>query len=112
MKIGKIHYPKEKKKPKFEEIESFLDGKKSQKWDDWEVMKDSSKALHWKPVLNKRGNIHHREEKVETCFRLVVIKNEKKRQRILVLTNEFELSAKEIADYYRKRWDIEVFLDS
>ena len=25
------------------------------------------------------------------------------------LTNEFELSAKEIADYYRKRWDIEVF---
>ena len=61
--------------------------------------------------MNKRGNIHHREEKVETCFRLVVIKNEK-RQRILVLTNEFELSAKEIADYYRKRWDIEVFLDS
>ncbi|MFN8363281.1 MAG: transposase [Cloacibacterium normanense] len=30
----------------------------------------------------------------------------------MVLTNEFELSAKEIADYYRKRWDIEVFLDS
>ena len=25
------------------------------------------------------------------------------------MTNEFELSAKEIADYYRKRWDIEVF---
>ena len=27
--------------------------------------------------MNKRGNIHHSEEKVETCFRLVVIKNEK-----------------------------------
>ena len=25
------------------------------------------------------------------------------------MTNEFELSAKEIADYYRKRWDISVF---
>lgn len=93
-----------------EEIESFLDGKKSQKWDDWEVMKDSKVKLYTgKPVLNKRGNIHHREEKVETCFRLVVIKNEKKDKEFWFLTNEFELSAKEIADYYRKRWDIEVF---
>ena len=76
---------------------------KISKWDDWEVMKDSKiKVYTGKPVLNKRGNIHHREEKVETCFRLVVIKTKKKRQRILVLTNEFELSAKEIADYCQK----------
>ena len=99
-----------KENRKFEEIESFLDEKKSQKWDDWEVMKDSKVKLYTgKPVLNKRGNIHHREEKVETCFRLVVIKNEKKDKEFWFLTNEFELSAKEIADYYRKRWDIEVF---
>lgn len=99
-----------KENRKFEEIESFLDGKKSQKWDDWEVMKDSKVKLYTgKTVLNKRGNIHHREEKVETCFRLVVIKNEKKDKEFWFLTNEFELSAKEIADYYRKRWDIEVF---
>lgn len=99
-----------KENRKFEEIESFLDGKKSQKWDDWEVMKDSKVKLYTgKPVLNKRRNIHHREEKVETCFRLVVIKNEKKDKEFWFLTNEFELSAKEIADYYRKRWDIEVF---
>lgn len=25
------------------------------------------------------------------------------------LTNDFELTAKEVADYYRRRWDIEVF---
>lgn len=99
-----------KENRKFEEIGSFLDGKKSQKWDDWEVMKDSKVKLYTgKPVLNKRGNIHHCEEKVETCFRLVVIKNEKKDKEFWFLTNEFELSAKEIADYYRKRWDIEVF---
>ena len=42
-------------------------------------MKDSKVKLYTgKPVLNKRGNIHHREEKVETCFRLVVIKTKKK----------------------------------
>jgi IS4 transposase len=53
--------------------------------------------------------VHHREEKVETQFRLVVIRNEKIKKEFWFLTNEFELTAKEIADYYRKRWDIEVF---
>jgi IS4 transposase len=40
---------------------------------------------------------------------LVIIKNEKTNKEFWFLTNEFELSAKEITDYYRKRWDIEVF---
>ena len=99
-----------KENRKFEEIESFLDGKKPQKWDDWEVVKDSKVKLYTgKPIQNKRGNLHYREEKVETHFRLVVIKNEKQSKEFWFLTNEFELSAKEITDYYRKRWDIEVF---
>lgn len=42
-------------------------------------------------------------------FRLVVIKNENQNKEMWFLTNEFELSAKEIYDYYRKKWDIEVF---
>src|SRR5690606_40651798 len=64
-----------KENRKFEEIESFLDGKKPQKWDDWEVVKDSKVKLYTgKPIQNKRGNLHYREEKVETHFRLVVIK--------------------------------------
>src|SRR5690554_1271071 len=98
-----------KENRKFEEIESFLDGKKPQKWDDWEVVKDSKVKLYTgKPIQNKRGNLHYREEKVETHFRLVVIKNEKQSKEFWFLTNEFELS-KEITDYYKKRWDIEVF---
>lgn len=99
-----------KENRKFEEIESFLDDKKNQKWDDWEVVKDSKVKLYTgKPIQNKRGNLHYREEIVETCFRLVVIKNEKANKEFWFLSNEFDLSAKEIADYYRKRWDIEVF---
>lgn len=98
-----------KENRKFEELESFLDEKK-QKWDDWELIKDSKVKLYTgKPILNKRGNIHHREEKVETDFRLVIIKNEITSKEFWFLTNEFELSAKEISDYYKKRWDIEVF---
>ena len=99
-----------KENRKFEEIESFLETGNPVKWDDWEVIKDSKVKLYTgKPIQNKRGNIHHREEKVETGFRLVVIKNEKTGKGFWFITNEFELSAKEISDYYRKRWDIEVF---
>lgn len=99
-----------REKRKFEEITSFIETKIPVKWDDWEVIKDSKVKLYTgKPIQNKRGNIHHREEKVETDFRLVVIKNEKTGKEFWFITNEFELSAKEISDYYRKRWDIEVF---
>lgn len=100
-----------KENRKFEEVESFQNTENNpQKWDDWEVLKDSKVKLYTgKPILNKRGNIHYREELVETEFRLVVIKNEKTNKEFWFLTNEFELSSKEIADYYRKRWDIEVF---
>ena len=99
-----------KENRKFEEIESFLKNSKLSKWDDWEILKDSKVKLYTGiPVQNKRGNVHHREEKVETQFRLVVIRNEKIKKEFWFLTNEFELTAKEIADYYRKRWDIEVF---
>ena len=95
---------------KFEEIESFLDEKESPKWDDWEVLKDSKVKLYTgSPVQNKRGKLHYRQEKVETLFRLVVIRNKKTNKEFWFLTNEFKLSAKEISDYYRKRWDIEVF---
>ena len=99
-----------KENRKFEEVESLLETEKPLQWDGWEVIKDSRVKLYTgKPIQNKRGNLHYREEKVETNFRLIVIKNQKANKEFWFLTNEFELSAKEIADYYRKRWDIEVF---
>jgi Transposase DDE domain len=91
-----------KENRKFEEIESFLKTENPIKWDDWEVIKDSKVKLYTgKPIQNKRGNIHHREEKVETNFRLMVIRNEKTNTEFWFLTNEFELSVKEISDYYK-----------
>ncbi len=99
-----------KENRKFEETESLLETEKPLKWEDWEVLKDSKVKLYTgKPIQNKRGNLHYREEKVETDFRLIVIRNENTDKEFWFLTNDFELSAKEIADYYRKRWDIEVF---
>lgn len=99
-----------KENRKFEEIESFLKPESPVEWDGWKVIKDSKVKLYTgKPIWNKRGNIHHREEKVETLFRLMVIKNEKTDKEFWFITNEFECSAREISDYYRKRWDTEVF---
>lgn len=61
-------------------------------------------------VKNKKGNQHVKEELVDTPFRLIVAqsKSEKDKQYCF-LTNDFCLSAKEIAMAYRRRWDIEVF---
>ena len=99
-----------KENRKIEELGSFIEPGNIQKWDGWELIKDSKVKLYTgKPIQNKRGNLHYREELVTTTFRLVVIKNEKQNKEFWFLTNEFEISAKEISDYYRKRWDIEVF---
>ncbi|WP_449387048.1 IS4 family transposase [Chryseobacterium lineare] len=99
-----------KENRKFEEVASFLNSEYEQKWDDWHVAKDSKVKLYTKATPeNNPKNIHYHNGKVETEFRLVVIRNRKTNKELWFSTNEFELTPKEIADYYRKRWDIEVF---
>lgn len=61
-------------------------------------------------VNNKQGNIHYREVLIEEPFRLLVAQSKsEEKEEYWFVTNDFELSAKEITDDYRKRWDIEVF---
>lgn len=50
-----------------------------------------------------------RYKKVETPFRLIQAYNTKTGEPITFLTNIEELSASEIAEIYKQRWDIEVF---
>ncbi len=75
------------------------------------LLKDSLVYLYTgKPINNKRGNIHYREELVEEPFRLIIAKSkEDESKEYWFITNELKLSAKEITDWYRRRWDIEVF---
>lgn len=75
------------------------------------LIKDSKVQLYTgKPIKNKKGNIHYREELVETPFRLIVAKTKTKDSKeFWFITNDFELAAKEITQAYRRRWDIEVF---
>jgi hypothetical protein len=100
-----------KENRKHQEIESLI--KEGQDLDigDNLLIKDSIVNLYTGiPINNKRGNIHYREEKLENQFRLVIVKNKENPEKIFwFITNDFELTAKEVADYYRRRWDIEVF---
>ncbi len=61
------------------------------------------------PIQNKRGNTHYKEELIDADFRLVIVQSKKDEKQYWLLTNDFELNAKEIAEAYRRRWDIEVF---
>jgi hypothetical protein len=100
-----------KENRKHREIESLIKEDQNLDIGDNLLIKDSIVNLYTGiPVNNKRGNIHHREEKIENQFRLVIVKNKEQPQKIFwFITNDFELTAKEVADYYRRRWDIEVF---
>lgn len=61
-------------------------------------------------VNNKQGNIHYREVLIEEPFRILVAQSKsEEKDEYWFVTNDFELTPKEITDAYRKRWDIEVF---
>ena len=98
-----------KENRKFVELDSFL----TEDLDLGEstLIRDSKVQLYTGvPIQNKRGNINYREELVDTSFRLVVVESKlEEGKQFWFLTNDFELSAKEIAQAYRRRWDIEVF---
>jgi transposase len=93
------------------EIESLIKENQDLDIGDNLLIKDSIINLYTGvPIINKRGNKNYREEKVENRFRLVIVKNKEQSEKYFwFITNDFELSAKEVADYYRRRWDIEVF---
>lgn len=61
------------------------------------------------PIQNKRGNKHYREELIEADFRLIIVQSKVDAKDYWLLTNDFDLTANEIAYIYRRRWDIEVF---
>lgn len=100
-----------KENRKYIELESFLTQNQDLDLGESTLIRDSKIHLYTGiPIKNKKGNIHYREELVEVPFRLIIAesKNESGKQ-YWFLTNNFELSAKEIAQAYRRRWDIEVF---
>lgn len=63
----------------------------------------------WVEVINKNGKISKISELVEEDFRVIRFRPDGKKEDILLITNITDLSADEIAEMYKRRWDIEVF---
>lgn len=100
-----------KENRKYVELDSFMTENQDLDLGESTLIKDSKVQLYTGiPTKNRKGNIHYREELVETPFRLIIVKSKlEESKKFWLLTNDFELSAKEIAQAYRRRWDIEVF---
>ena len=75
------------------------------------LVKDSMVNLYTGiPINNKKGKIHYRQELVNVPFRLIIAQSkEDSKKQFWFITNDFDLTAKEVAQDYRRRWDIEVF---
>jgi hypothetical protein len=98
-------------KRKHIEIESYLSENQEIDLGESILLKDSKVQLYTGiSVDNKRGNKHFKQTLLKNHFRLVIVKSKtQENKEFWFLTNNFELTANEIADAYRRRWDIEVF---
>lgn len=92
-------------------LETFHHGGDDLDLGELDLVGDSKVNLYTgRAINNKRGNIHYREELVQTPFRLIVAKTKDvDAKEFWFITNNFDLSPREIAQAYRQRWDIEVF---
>lgn len=99
-----------KENRKFEVVEPLIAEGQDMDMGESILLTDSIVRLYTgMPVANKRGNRHYIEILVDRPFRLVIVKSKTDDKEYWLLTNEFDLSAKDIAQAYRRRWDIEVF---
>ncbi|GEP92878.1 Transposase DDE domain-containing protein [Chitinophaga terrae (ex Kim and Jung 2007)] len=100
-----------KENRKFVELESFIRGDCQLDLGESILLKDCKVQLFTGvPQQSKNGKIYYREQLIDTPFRLVIIRSKiNEGKEFHFLTNDFEHSAGEIAQAYRRRWDIEVF---
>lgn len=96
---------------KFVELKSLITESQELSLGETTLIKDSKVQFYTGvPIKNKKGTIHYREELVEDPFRLIVAQSKQEPDKqFWFITNNFDMSAKEVALAYRKRWDIEVF---
>lgn len=96
---------------KFVELQSLMIEGQELNLGETNLIKDSKVNLYTGvPIQNKKGNIHFREELVEEPFRLIIVQSKKEQEKYYwFISNNFEMTAKDIALAYRRRWDIEVF---
>lgn len=60
-------------------------------------------------TISRNGKESHNRVLIEEEFRIIRFTPENGREAITLITNMLDITANDIADMYRRRWDIEVF---
>lgn len=100
-----------KENRKYIELESLITACSREDLGGLILLKDSKVYLYTGIHMDtKKGTKRWKQELVEVPFRLIVVQSkDDPSKEYWFITNEFDLSTKEIADGYKRRWDIEVF---
>lgn len=100
-----------KENRKYVELKSLMSWDSDTDLDSLILIKDCIVNLYTGfPVTTKKGATRHKETLIDEPFRLIITKSkEDPEKEFWFISNQFELSAKEITDAYKLRWDIEVF---
>lgn len=100
-----------KENRKYIELESLMNQNVNTDLESLILIKDCIVNLYTGvPMVTKKGTTRYKETLVEEPFRLIIAQSkDDSDKQFWFITNEFDLSAKEIADAYRQRWDIEIF---
>lgn len=100
-----------KENRKLVELESFVTEGQDLDLGESKLLRDCKVQLYTGILVdNKQGKKHYKQQLVDSHFRLVVAESKTEEgKQYWFLTNNFKCSAKEIAQAYRRRWDIEVF---
>jgi len=86
-----------KEKRRYKELDTFITDKTELEFDGLNL------------ILDSKVNLYTRSSVLEHDLRLVIVERKDDNARFLFATNDFDLTAREIAAYYKRRWDIEVF---
>ena len=100
-----------KENRKYVELSSLIEDGTDKDLGSLTLIKDSKVYLYTGiPVHSKRGKNFYRQELVEEPFRLIVaVGKDEPAKEFWFITNDFDMTAREITDNYKRRWDIEVF---
>lgn len=100
-----------KENRKFVELESLVHENQDLDLGESSLIKDCKVQLYTGIAIHKKsGKKYFNEQLTDNHFRLVVVQSKTEQDKqYYFLTNDFQRSAKEIAQAYRRRWDIEVF---
>lgn len=96
-----------KENRKYVELESLTDSNNAVKqFDGLNLLTDSRVYLY----TRKASNNSFKNAVLEQELRLIVVEKQRDTsQKYWFVTNDFDISAQEVATYYKRRWDIEVF---